>query len=171
MDVGCGPGVWLQKFLEWGASPEKLFGVDLMEDRIARARQDLPQGVTLNLGSASQLNFPDENFDLVTQYVVFSSVLHAPTRNEIAKEMLRVLKPGGHIIWYDFFRNNPWNSDVRGVKKNEIRELFPQCQFHFEQLTVAPPLTRKMSALAPALYPAMASLKVFSTHYLAFITK
>jgi len=171
LDVGCGSGRWLQKFLEWGATAENLYGIDLIEDRVIKARQDLPEGVTVDVGSASKLSFPDQTFDLLSQFVMFSSILHAPTRREIAREMIRVLKPGGDIVWYDFFRNNPWNPDVRGVGKKEIVDLFPGCRVTVQRMTVAPPLTRHMGVLVPLLYPALASLKFCSTHYLVFVRK
>ncbi len=171
LDVGCGSGFWLHKVLEWGASPDRVCGVDLIEDRIALGRKELPKGVTLNAQSACALSFADDTFDLVLQFVMFSSILHDPTRRRIASEMTRVLKPGGFIIWYDFFWNNPWNPDVRGVRKKEIRELFPNCLPHFRRLTVAPPLTRRMGSLSPFLYPFIARLRVCCTHYLVLLQK
>jgi ubiquinone/menaquinone biosynthesis C-methylase UbiE len=171
LDVGCGSGFWLQKVLGWGATPENLGGVDLLEDRIEQGRRELPEAVSLSVGSASTLNFADETFDLVLQFVVFSSILHGPARHQIAREMVRVLKPGGHVVWYDFFRENPWNPDVRGVGKKEIRELFPECRLHLQRITVAPPLARHMGQIAPFVYPVLASLKFCSTHYLGMFEK
>jgi ubiquinone/menaquinone biosynthesis C-methylase UbiE len=171
LEVGCGSGFWLQKFVGWGATPENLFGIDLIEDRLAEGRQDLPAGATLRVENAARLSYPDETFDLVLQFALFSSVLHVTSKRKIAAEMSRVLKSGGHIVWYDFFLNNPWNRNVRGVGKREIRNLFPECRSNFERITVAPPLTRRMGSLARVLYPALASLKVCSTHYLVFLEK
>jgi ubiquinone/menaquinone biosynthesis C-methylase UbiE len=48
-------------------------------------------------------------------------------RKNIVREMLRVLKPKGFILWYDYHMDNPKNPDVRGVKKREIYELFSGC--------------------------------------------
>ncbi len=171
LDVGCGSGFWLHKLLGWGAAPHNVCGVDLMEDRIAQARRELPNDVTLNIESASALSFADETFDLVFQFVMFSSILHSPSKHRIAAEMTRVLKPGGYVVWYDFFVKNPWNPNVRGLQKQEIRELFPEFKAHFRRLTVAPPLARRMGSSALVLYPLIASLKVCSTHYLVMLEK
>ena len=124
LEVGCGSGFWLGKALEWGALAENLYGVDLMEDRIVQARRELPEGVRVSVGSAANLDFADESLDLVFQFVMFSSILHEPTKAQIAREMVRVLKPGGFVVWYDFFRDNPWNRDVRGVRKKEFCSCF-----------------------------------------------
>ena len=39
LDVGCGTGETLAGFAAWGARPENLFGVDLLPDRIRRAKE------------------------------------------------------------------------------------------------------------------------------------
>src|SRR6516225_6007788 len=40
LDVGCGAGERLAAFVNWGAQPENLVGVDLISDRIRAARQN-----------------------------------------------------------------------------------------------------------------------------------
>ncbi|MGH9502220.1 MAG: class I SAM-dependent methyltransferase [Terriglobales bacterium] len=171
LDIGCGSGFWLQQFVGWGAKLQNLFGIDLRAAGIAEAKEGGLEGANLKVGSATRLGFADESFDLVMQFAVFSSVLHEPSRRRIASEMIRVLKPGGYIVWYDFFVNNPWNRDVRGLGKRELNDLFPGCRPHFYRVTVAPPFTRRMGRLAPVLYPALTSIKLCSTHYLAFLEK
>jgi ubiquinone/menaquinone biosynthesis C-methylase UbiE len=171
LDVGCGDGRWLRHFIEWGARPENLFGVDLLEQRIERARQSLPVTVNLVQGSATQLEFEDRSFDFVLQFTAFSSILLPQMRHKIACEMIRVLKPGGHVIWYDFHLNNPWNDDVRGISKKEIRNLFPGCHHSFERVTPVAPVARILARLSPLLYHVLASTRIFSTHYLAFIQR
>ena len=171
LDIGCGSGYWLQRLARWGAEPRNLFGVDLRESGIEEARRGGLRDANLAVGNATKLNFDDETFDLVLQFVVFSSVLDWQTKRQMASEMTRVVKPNGHIIWYDFFVNNPWNPDVRGVGKKEIGSLFPGSRRHLKRLTVAPPFTRRMGRLAPFLYPALAKIKICSTHYLGFFEK
>src|SRR5437899_10103309 len=41
LEVGCGSGSWLREFIQWGARPEHVYGVDLLPDRIAAARRRL----------------------------------------------------------------------------------------------------------------------------------
>ncbi len=101
LDVGCGSGSHLRRFLEYGAQPANLAGIDLLESRIERASA-LNPAIDWRVGSAHQLPYPDASFDLVTSFVVFSSVLSATMRRMIANEMWRVRKPGGLIVCYDF---------------------------------------------------------------------
>jgi len=69
------------------------------------------------------LIWEDASFDVVTQFTVFSSILDPDLKEQVAQEMIRVTKPGGYILWFDFFVNNPFNHDVRGIGKREIRGL------------------------------------------------
>src|SRR5882672_10974606 len=126
-DIGCGVGTWLLEFLQWGVDPADLGGIDLMPERLACARRRIP-GADLHVGSASELPWPDGSFDLVSQFLVFTTMLDPELKRAVASEMLRVVKPGGGILWFDFRVNNPRNHEVRGVRAAEIRSLFPGCE-------------------------------------------
>jgi SAM-dependent methyltransferase len=170
LDVGCGEGRWLRRFIQWGALPENLAGVDLLPERIAAARELCPSAVCLHGGSADQIPFENGNFDIVLCMNVFSSILAGGLRAAIAEEILRVLRPGGFVLWYDFFLNNPTNPDVRGVGKPEIARLFSRCDIELARITVAAPLGRVVAPL-PYVYAALATCRIFSTHYLGWIRK
>src|SRR6266581_3098300 len=140
-DIGCGVGTWLLEFVQWGADPADLGGIDLIPERLACARRRIP-GADLHLGSASELPWPDESFDLVSQFLVFTTILDPALKRAVALEMLRVLKPGGRILWFDFRVNNPWNPEVMGLRAAEIRSLFPGCAIQLTPALLAPPLSR-----------------------------
>lgn len=171
LDVGCGTGHWLRQLVLWGARPEFLTGVDLLPDRIAEARQLCPQAVQLRCGSAAAIGFPDQNFDLVLQSTVFTSVLDGGMKQAIAQEMLRVVKPEGMILWYDFRVNNPRNPDVRGVGKSQIQTLFPGCRIRLQRVTLAPPLARRLAPYSTLACELLQKLPCLCTHYLGLIWK
>jgi SAM-dependent methyltransferase len=170
LDVGCGSGSHLRRFLEYGAQPANLAGIDLLESRIERARA-LNPAIDWHVGSAHQLPYPDASFDLVTSFVVFSSVLSATMRRMIADEMWRVRKPGGLIVCYDFVYSNPRNPAVRGVSQRRIQELFgrPGATFVFRTMTLAPPLSRLIAPRARWLADALEQARVFNTHAIGVI--
>src|SRR5215510_9432932 len=114
LEVGCGTGYWLREFIKWGARPENITGIDLLIDRVAEARYLCPEAINIVYGNAAELAFPDATFDLVVQSTVFTSVLDAFIKQQMASEMLRVVKDDGSILWHDYYVNNPWNPDVRG---------------------------------------------------------
>jgi ubiquinone/menaquinone biosynthesis C-methylase UbiE len=171
LDVGCGTAVWIREFIKWGAQPQHIYGLDLLDDRILEAGRLCPAGVTLACGSAADLHFENSAFDLVLQSMLFSSVLDSEMRRRIAAEMLRVVKPNGLVLWYDHRYNNPRNADVRRITKEEMYELFPTCDIEFERLTLAPPLARLVAPRSSALYRALGSIPSLRTHYLAVIRK
>ena len=171
LDVGCGTGAWLRDFVRWGAQPENLCGVDLLPARIAEARELCPAAVTLKCQDATSLDVPDESFDLVLQSTVFTSILNANVKQLLAREMLRVVRKRGLILWYDFHVNNPWNPDVRGVSRKEIARLFPGCTISLQSLTLAPPLGRVLAPISSSLCRALSRIQPLCTHYLGAITK
>lgn len=170
LDIGCGKGGALRDFIRWGATPENLYGVDLLENRIKDAKS-LSPNIDLRCGNAEELPFPDEFFDIVIQFTVFTSIIDLQMKKNIAREMRRVLKRKGIILWYDYHVNNPKNPDVKGVRKKEIYQLFPDCEIHFKRVTVAPPITRLIAPYSHLLCSFLELLKFLNTHYVAVIKK
>jgi ubiquinone/menaquinone biosynthesis C-methylase UbiE len=169
-DLGCGEGTWLLEFVQWGADPTALCGIDLSVDRIATARRRLPQA-DFRVGSASQLPWPDQSFDLVSQFTVFTSILDPALKQAIAAEMLRVLKPGGAVLWFDFRVNNPANPHVRGIPAREIRSLFAGCHVELASALLAPPLGRRIAGWSWPLAELLHSFPFLRTHYAGLIRK
>jgi SAM-dependent methyltransferase len=171
LEIGCGTGYWLREFINWGARPENVTGIDLLPERLVKARQLCPPTVRIHRASAAQLPFINETFDLVFQATVFTSILDRDLKAQVAAEMIRVTKDNGLILWYDFRVNNPWNFDVRGVNRREIQELFPACRITLRRVTLAPPLARR---LAPYFWTGCCVLEKIPwlrTHYLGVIQK
>ena len=167
LEMGCGGGGMLTEYLVFGALPEKLYGVDLLFDRLRHARHIFPSSGFANADGQS-LPFPTRTFDLVLQSTAISSILDPELRQNICADMLRVLKPGGMILSYDFWLN-PTNLQTRGIRPGEIRRLFPDCNFEFHKITLAPPIARRVVKFSWMLALFLESLKIFNTHYLAVI--
>src|SRR5438477_5376690 len=104
LDVGCGSGGFFLRLMSWGASPELLHGIDLQVDRVLKARSIHPN-IEVVEGNAAALPWPNERFDLITQFTTFTSIVDDGVRGQAAKEIDRVLKPGGRLVWYDFWIN------------------------------------------------------------------
>jgi SAM-dependent methyltransferase len=171
LDVGCGEGELLRELLQRGAKPERLAGIELRHEAVEKVLS-LNPNLEVRWGTAEILPWPGASFDLVFQHTVFTSVLNRLTRQRIAAEMSRVLKPAGAIVWYDFFYNNPWNPDVRGVTKTEIASLFPGFRLRLRRITLAPFIARRLpEPLLPVLYPLLAALRPLRTHYLGLLTR
>jgi SAM-dependent methyltransferase len=171
LEVGCGTGKWLRDLIAWGADPESVFGVELLQASAARARRLCPQTVTVECGSAAKLSYAAGSFDIVLQATVFTSVLDPDMKRAMAAEMLRVVRPHGVILWYDFFVRNPRNPYVQPVTRDEIRRLFPGCTLDLQRVGLAPPIARALAPRAWAACAVLSRLPPLCTHYLGAITR
>ncbi len=171
LEIGCGSGSNLLEWVQWGATPERLVGNELLADRLAYARQHLPAAVRLLGGDATQLPLAKASFDIVHQSTVFSSLLDDAFQQRLADAMWGWLKPGGAVLWYDFTVNNPRNADVRGVPLRRLRQLFPHGRVRAQRVTLAPPLARVVCRWHPGLYGVFNALPLLRTHVLAWVGK
>jgi SAM-dependent methyltransferase len=171
LEVGCGTGKWLRDLVAWGADPENVFGVELLQASAARARRLCSQAVTIECGNAAELHFPSESFDIVLQATVFTSVLDQDMKGAIAAEMMRVLRPDGVILWYDFFWKNPRNPYVQPVTRNEITRLFPGCSLDLRRVSLAAPLARFLAPRWWAGCSILSRVPSLCTHYLGAIRR
>ena len=168
-DVGCGHGDWLSQFVKWGADPHRLTGVDLLPDRVALARERCAPGVTVCCASATRLPYAEGSFDVVLQATVMTSILDRGTREVVAAEMARVLRPSGFVLWYDFVIDNPRNPDVRGVPTRELRALFPRWHVTAQRVTLAPPLMRPLARRSLLLAQLLGTVPLLRTHTVAVL--
>ena len=170
LDVGCGMGTWLMEFVQWGADPAELAGIDLVEDRVALAKRNLPRA-DIRLDDASAMPWPDGYFDMATQFTVFSSVLDPGMRQRIAAEMVRVVKPGGLILWFDCAFDNPRNPNITGIKLDELRRLFGGCGIDARRSRLAPPIARLVAPFSWPLALMIEKLPFLRSHDLAVIER
>src|SRR6266480_3257363 len=106
LDLGCGDGTT--------ALPEAKLGADVLAVDIARNLVDAgnerakAEGLTnckFQEGDASNLQeLKDQSFDLV---VSIFGAMFAPKPFEVAKEMVRVTRPGGRIVMGNWIPNDP----------------------------------------------------------------
>jgi SAM-dependent methyltransferase len=101
LDVGCGTGVDLVRFVRGGALGT---GVDVADSAIALARQNLEHQslcASLCVGDGERLPFPDATFDFVYAHGV---VQYAAGDRALVDECRRVLRPGGTAFFQVYNR-------------------------------------------------------------------
>lgn len=125
LDFGCGSGGWLRMLLEFGADPSRLTGMDLSEKRLASAKR-LNPAINFVKNDGGGIPFPDHSFDLVMQVVVFSSILDSGLAEKLAREMARVTRPGGHILWVDHDR--VLGETLSGYPQEMVEGFFDGCR-------------------------------------------
>jgi ubiquinone/menaquinone biosynthesis C-methylase UbiE len=97
LEVGCGTGLILARLAPEAASA---YGVDLSPNMLQGARA---RGLSVALGSATSLPFPDDSFDLVCSFKVLA---HVPEIEKALREIARVTRPGG-MMALEFY--NRWS--------------------------------------------------------------
>ena len=168
LDVGCGTGGELARLVAYGADPRRLHGVDLRDDAIAAAKSRLPL-CDIVAGDASALHYATGSMDMVMQFTTLSSILDEPVRQRVAVEMIRVCRPAGLIVSYDFIAN-PTNADTRGLSRDEVSRLFPGCQIRTHRVTLAPPIARRIALRSGRLAALLGAFPPLRTHLIAFVT-
>jgi SAM-dependent methyltransferase len=169
LEIGCGGGGNLLRFLQWGFDPARLTGNELLPERLDIARSRLPERIRLIGGDASELDCG--MFDIVYQSTVLSSILDEALQAKLARRMWEMTKPDGGVLWYDFRYDNPRNPDVRGVSLRRLRDLFPESKPIVRRVTLAPPISRAIGRFAPSLYPIFHAMPMLRTHLLCWIPK
>jgi ubiquinone/menaquinone biosynthesis C-methylase UbiE len=94
LDVGCGAGVPVAKFLV--DSGFEVVGVDFSENMLRLARKNMPQ-TTFIRKDMTKLDFADNSFDGLT---AFYSIIHVPREKHslLFKSFNRILKPNGIML-------------------------------------------------------------------------
>jgi ubiquinone/menaquinone biosynthesis C-methylase UbiE len=162
LDVGCGNGRILRSYIDYGADPHRLVGVDIIESSLNAGRRLSPH-IKFEQGDGVRLNFPDAQFDLVTQYVVFSSIGSAALRVDLAKEMWRVLRIGGFIFWWDMLHMaRDAGGDSEGL---QFQALFPHINCREYQVCSSNLATPRR----PTLLGSLLSIGTSATHVGALI--
>jgi ubiquinone/menaquinone biosynthesis C-methylase UbiE len=106
LDLGCGDGTTALPEARLGAD---VLGVDIASNLVEagnrRAREEGLTNCRFQEGDASNLHeLKDQTFDLV---VSIFGAMFAPKPFEVAKEMVRVTRPGGRIIMGNWIPNDP----------------------------------------------------------------
>ena len=170
MEIGFGYLGWLAALIGWGVPEKNLHGIELYAPRAERAHEILPVA-DLRTGDGGCLPWAEGTFHLVVASTVFTSILSTQTRRKVAAEILRVLVPGGALLWYDFAVNNPRNQNVRRVGRSEIRQLFPALRGEIRSITLAPPLARLLAPRSITLATIVEAIPWLRTHLMAVLVK
>jgi ubiquinone/menaquinone biosynthesis C-methylase UbiE len=106
LDLGCGDGTTALPAAKLGADVLSVdIAPNLVEAGNRRAEEHGPTNLKFQEGDASNLEqVPDKSFDLV---VSIFGAMFAPKPFDVAKEMVRVTRPGGRIVMGNWIPNDP----------------------------------------------------------------
>lgn len=100
LEIGIGSGLSLDYY---GANVQALVGLEPSAELLAQCRRRLAEHsgappTELVEGSAERMPWPDNTFDTVVAFLVFCTI---PDPEAAAREMRRVLKPDGKLVFFE----------------------------------------------------------------------
>lgn len=96
LEVGCGTGLILKDVATFA---EYAYGIDISPGMLSKAEE---RGLNVEVADATSLPFEDNSFDVVYSFKVLA---HIEDWELCMKEIMRVLRPGGHMV-IDVYNKN-----------------------------------------------------------------
>ena len=137
LDIGCGcGGAAIHLIKNHGA--KKVIGIDTESLVIKRAKElakkyNLSSFVQFRCVKSGPLDISDESIDLVFSKEVF---LHILNKDDLIKDIYRVLKPGGSVAASDWMRidDNPPSKKMQDYIAAEGLDMFMCSLKHYEEI-------------------------------------
>lgn len=111
LDAGCGVGGAALFVHQQCGAP--VTGISLSEKQIATAtaaaqERGVAKQVNFQIQDFTHTSFPDASFDVIW---ACESVCHAANKRDFVKESFRLLKKGGRLVLFDFFKTRDDQKD------------------------------------------------------------
>jgi len=114
LDLGCGGGLDLYFYAKAVGLKGKVYGLDISEDMVNRAKENIKQtgieNVEIHIGESDRLPFSDNFFDVVASNGIYNL---SPDKEAVMHEVYRVLKPGGRTVFCEIILKHPLSDDER----------------------------------------------------------
>ncbi len=123
LDVGCGIGGSSRILArDYGFA---VTGITISPQQVDRAQQLTPPGLNaqFRVDDAMALSFPDASFDVVWS---IEAGPHMPDKAIFAKELMRVLKPGGVMVMADWNQRDDRQIPLNSWERPVMQQLLDQ---------------------------------------------
>ncbi|MBD2214551.1 methyltransferase domain-containing protein [Calothrix sp. FACHB-156] len=123
LDVGCGIGGSSRILArDYGFA---VTGITISPQQVKRAQELTPQGINAQFAvdDAMALSFPDGSFDVVWS---IEAGPHMPDKGIFARELMRVLKPGGVLVVADWNQRDDRKQPLNFWEKPVMKQLLEQ---------------------------------------------
>jgi rhodanese-related sulfurtransferase/SAM-dependent methyltransferase len=121
LDLGCGAGLDLYLHAQKVGPTGKLYGLDLSQAMLDKARGNLAAVGVTNVdwlhAPADAIPLPDRSVDLVTANGIFNL---SPDKDAVMREVARVLRPGGRTVFAEIVLQ----SELPGEIRRELDDWF-----------------------------------------------
>jgi len=141
LDLGCGTGT-LAMMAKQAQPQAEVFGLDADPEmlKMAYAKRDQAKlNVTFDVGFTNDLPYPDESFDRVLSSIMIHH-LKTPDKEKTAREVYRVLKPGGQLHIIDFGKPYTLYGKILGPFLHNFEEANDNIEGRLTEIFGAPGL-------------------------------
>ncbi len=135
LDLGCGTGT-LAIMAKQAQPAAEVAGLDADPDmlKVAKYKSDqMKTMVKFDVGFTNQLPYPDESFDRVLSSIMIHH-LKTPDKWQTAREVYRVLKPGGQLHIIDFGKPVTWYGKILGPLLHKFEEANDNVAGHLPRI-------------------------------------
>lgn len=129
LDVGTGTGSFIDMINTTYTGYEEVIGIDTMGGAIESATKKFEDNdkVSFQKMDASCMSFDDESFDLVC---LSNSLHHLDNIRIVVKEMDRIVKVGGYIVFAEMMRNRLSDQQQSHLLLHEFAAKIDRMQGH-----------------------------------------
>lgn len=114
LDMGCGAGLDLSLYAQAAGPAGRVYGLDMSTEMTAKARSNMEAvgagNVEVLCCPADAIPLPDGSVDLVTANGIFNL---SPNKMAVMREVARVLRPGGRIVFAEIALTAPLPKEER----------------------------------------------------------
>lgn len=114
LDIGCGAGLDLYFYAKAVGDTGKVYGLDISEDMVNKARNNLEtagiKNVELKCGHSDAIPFADNFFDVVASNGIYNL---SPDKEKVMREVYRVLSAGGRTVLCEIVLKDKLPENVR----------------------------------------------------------
>jgi len=146
LDLGCGTGT-LAIMVKKAQPRAEVTGLDadpvmLRAARYKSAKENTP--VKFDVGFTDNLPYPDASFDRVLSSIMIHH-LKTPDKEKTAREVYRVLKPGGQLHVIDFGKPVTWYGKLLGPSLHKFEEANDNIDGRLPEIFAAPGLKTQVT--------------------------
>jgi ubiquinone/menaquinone biosynthesis C-methylase UbiE len=145
LDLGCGTGT-LAILVKQSHPSAEVVGLDADPDMLKVAKYKSSQQntpITFEVGFTNKLPYPDASFDRVLSSIMIHH-LKTPDKETTAREVYRVLKPGGQLHIIDFGKPYTWYGKMLGPFLHGFEEANDNIDGRLPEIFGAPGLRTKV---------------------------
>ena len=114
LDLGCGAGLDLYFYARAVGPKGKVYGLDISEDMVIKARDNMERigikNVEIIRGLSDDIPLDDNSINIVASNGIYNL---SPDKDAATREVLRVLKPGGRTAFFEIVLKEPLPEHIR----------------------------------------------------------